>query len=162
MPFDRLDVSILQKLLGEGRITSLDLGREVGLSATACARRVQQLEACGVIQGYQARVALDRLGFPATVMVTITLERQSEDMLEAFETALAKCPSVLWACLMSGSSDYVACLAARDIGDYEQIHKQQLSRLPGVARLQSSFMLREIVRRPAPADMAAQVLKLPG
>lgn len=150
---DKLDRSILRTLIADGRITSLNLASEVGLSATACARRVQQLEAKRYIMGYQAVIGLETLGYGATVIVSITLGRQTEDVLETFERAMIGCASVLWCFLLAGTSDYIACVLARDIKDYERIHKEQLSRLPGVASLQSTFALRQVVSRSAPADL---------
>ncbi len=150
---DKLDRSILRTLIAKGRITSLDLAAEIGLSPTACARRVQQLEGKRYIAGYQAVIGLEELGYGATVIVSITLVRQTEDILETFEQAIIGCASVLWCYLLAGTSDYVACVLARDIKDYERIHKEQLSRLPGVASLQSTFALRQVVSRSAPADL---------
>ena len=149
---DKLDRSIMRTLIADGRITSLDLANEVGLSATACARRVQLLEAKRYIAGYQAVIGLEELGYGATVIVSITLDRQTEDVLETFEQAIISCSSVLWCFLLAGTSDYIACVLAHDIKDYERIHKEQLSRLPGVASLQSTFALRRVVNRSTPAD----------
>jgi DNA-binding Lrp family transcriptional regulator len=95
-------------------------------------------------------VGLKALGLATTVIVRITLKSQSEDSLQAFETAMGACPSVSRCFLMSGSDDYLIMVIARDIQDYEQIHKTQLSRLPHVARIQSSFALREVINRSYP------------
>ncbi len=84
------------------------------------------------------------------MIVQISLKSQSEDSLRAFETAISDCPSVLRCFLMSGSEDYLILVVARDIEDFERIHKTELSRLPHVARIQSSFALREIINRSAP------------
>jgi DNA-binding Lrp family transcriptional regulator len=91
-----------------------------------------------------------RLGLVTTVIVTITLEKQSEEYLAAFEAAIARCPDVVSCHLMSGSDDYHLQVIARDIADFERIHKQHLSRMPGVARIHSSFAMREVVRRAIP------------
>jgi Lrp/AsnC family transcriptional regulator, leucine-responsive regulatory protein len=159
MTLDRLDAAILSKLLDDGRATMLEVSESVGLSPSACARRVKQLEDCGYITGAQATVDLGRLGLPVLALVTFTLTRQTEETLQAFEEAVLKCPPILWCYLMSGSSDYIAGIAARDINHFEAIHKSRLSRLPGVATLQSSFALREVVRRPAPSDLRAELAR---
>ena len=151
---DRFDISILSTLAERGRISAVDLGEVVGLSPTACAKRIQQLEAGGIIVGYSALLGLEPLGYRATVIVTFTLDRQTEDVLDTFERAIAKCASVIWCFLMAGVSDYMACVIARDIADYERIHKEQLSRLPGVAGLQSTFAMRQVVRRSAPSNFS--------
>jgi DNA-binding Lrp family transcriptional regulator len=150
---DRIDRSILRILSEQGRITNHELADAAGLSPTACARRVRLLEERGLIAGYRAELGLAAFGLGATVMVSITLERQTEEAMAAFERAIARCSAVLWCYLMAGSDDYLACVAARDIADFERIHKEQLSRLPGVASLNSNFALRRIVGRAVPADL---------
>jgi len=149
---DRIDLKILAELMGDARASQLNLAEKVGLSATACARRIRQLEDAGVIRGYRADLDATALGLVTTVVVTITLEKQSEDYLAAFEAAIARCPDIVSCHLMSGSDDYHLQVLARDIADFERIHKQQLSRMPGVARIHSSFAMREVVRRPIPEN----------
>jgi DNA-binding Lrp family transcriptional regulator len=85
-----------------------------------------------------------------TVLVQISLKSQSEDLLAAFEKAIVAAPSVVSCHLMSGDDDYVLTVLARDLADYERIHRQELSRLPGVTRLKSSFALREVKSRTLP------------
>jgi Lrp/AsnC family transcriptional regulator, leucine-responsive regulatory protein len=149
---DRIDLKILAELMGDARASQLNLAEKVGLSATACARRIRQLEDTGVIRGYRADLDATALGLVTTVVVTITLEKQSEDYLAAFEAAIARCPDIVSCHLMSGSDDYHLQVLARDIADFERIHKQHLSRMPGVARIHSSFAMREVVRRPIPEN----------
>lgn len=156
MQLDRFDVSILSALLRSGRASHVELAEEVGLSATACARRQKALEENGLIVGYEAVLGLTRLGLATTVMVRITLDSQNEEALKAFEQAVIDCPSVVRCFLMSGSDDYWLTVLARDIQDFEHIHKTQLSRLPRVARIQSSFAMREIVNRSAPPAALAK------
>jgi DNA-binding Lrp family transcriptional regulator len=147
---DRIDATLLLALATNARASQVELAGRVGLSSTAIARRQRSLEALGIIQGYHAVLALDRLGLATTVLVRITLESQSEEALGAFEAAVARCPSVLRCWLMSGRDDYIVTVVARDIEDYERIHRTELSRLPRVARIESSFALREVVSRLVP------------
>jgi DNA-binding Lrp family transcriptional regulator len=147
---DRADIALLTEITANARYSHVDLADRVGLSSTACARRLAALEQDGFIEGYQAILGLKRLGLGTTVIVRITLESQSEDALEAFEKAVVSCPSVVRCLLMSGSDDYLVTVLARDIEDFEHIHKTQLSRLPRVARIQSSFAIRTIVNRSFP------------
>jgi Lrp/AsnC family leucine-responsive transcriptional regulator len=147
---DRIDQRILTELVSDARISHIDLAEKVGLSPTACARRIRHLEDAGVIRGYRADLDATALGLVTTVVVTITLEKQSEDYLAAFEAAIGRCPDVVSCHLMSGSDDYHLQVVARDIADFERIHKQHLSRMPGVARIHSSFAMREVVRRTIP------------
>lgn len=150
MKLDRIDTAILSELVGNGRLSQADLSARVGLSPTACARRQKALEDSGIIIGYQAVLGLDRLGFSTTVIVRITLDSQSEEALDAFERAVEQCPSVMRCFLMSGSDDYLVAVSARNLEHFERIHRTELSRLPRVARLQSSFSLREVVNRAVP------------
>lgn len=133
-------------------MSQVELAQRIPLSATAIARRIRALEEKGVIEGYQARVNRKALGVGTTVIVHIGLTSQHEDVLEAFEAAVAKAPSVASCHLMSGEDDYLLTVMARDLADYERIHKEQLARLPGVARLRSSFALREVADKPLPAS----------
>lgn len=147
---DRIDHRILTELAANGRLSQAELSARVGLSPTAAARRQKALEEAGYIAGYQAVLGLDRLGFGATVIVRITLESQSEDALDAFEKAIVQCPSVVRCFLMSGSDDYIVAVNTGTIEDFEHIHRNELARLPRVARIQSSFALREVINRAVP------------
>ena len=149
---DALDRAILGALLEDGRLSQVELVERIPLSATAIARRIRALEERGVIQGYQARISRRALGLTVTVIVQISLKSQNEDLLKAFEEAIASAPSVVSCHLMSGEDDYLVTVLARDLADFERIHKEQLSRLPGVARLKSSFALRQVANKPLPAS----------
>jgi len=149
---DALDRSILGCLLEEGRLTQVELAERIPLSPTAIARRIRGLEEAGVIEGYQARISRKALGLDMTVIVQIGLKSQNEDLLKSFEEAVARAPSVVSCLLMSGEDDYLVTVMARDLADFERIHKEQLSRLPGVVRLKSSFALRDVANKPLPAS----------
>lgn len=150
MRLDRIDRAILRELAANGRLSHAELSQRVGLSPTACARRQKALEDARVIAGYQAVLGLDRLGLSATVIVRITLDSQSEEALDAFERAIVQCPSVVRCFLMSGDDDYIVAVNARSIEDFERIHRTELARLPRIARIQSSFALREVINRAVP------------
>lgn len=152
---DRTDLHLLRCLLDDARLSHVELSTRIGLSPTACARRLQRLTETGVVRRYRVELDRRRLGYGGLVIVRITLERQSEDCLRAFEKAVARCPSVLSCYLMSGAADYQVTVAARDIADYERVHNTQLSRLPHVARIESSFALREVINRDVPPEMLA-------
>ncbi len=147
MELDSIDRRILREVVQNARISQMVLAERVGLSPTACNRRLHALEKKGVIKGYAAEIDAAELGFMMTVHVHITLDRQSEDALSAFEREIRKCPDVVSCYLMSGSDDYLVHVQARNMADYERIHKQHLSRMPGVARLHSSFAMRNVVKR---------------
>lgn len=143
-------MTILAELTANARASHTELSGRVGLSSTALARRQKALEENGYITGYQATLNLAQFGLGTTVIVMITLESQSDQSLKTFEAAVLKCPSVVRGFLMSGSDDYILIVVARDIEDFERIHRTELSRLPRVARIQSSFALREVVNRAVP------------
>ena len=125
-------------------MTNADLADRVGLSASACLRRVRGLEEAGVIAGFVLLVDPQAIGRPVDVFVEIALETQAEHSLDDFEAAVADCPEVMSCHLMAGDFDYIVHLAVEDTADYERIHKQYLSRLPGVARIRSSFAIRTV------------------
>ena len=150
---DRADRRLLLELSLHGRAANVELAQAVHLSASAVARRQRGLEEAGVIRGYSADIDPAAFGFTTTVVVQVTLKGQSEADLSEFEAAVQRCDSVLRCFLMSGSDDYLLILLVRDLVDFERVHKTQLSRLPHVARIQSSFALRDVVRRALPADL---------
>jgi Lrp/AsnC family transcriptional regulator, leucine-responsive regulatory protein len=146
---DATDRRILTALQRDGRITNADLSDIVNLSPSACHRRVQRMEETGVIAAYVALLNPRALGKPTTVFVEITLQGQADDLLDAFETAVARVPDILECHLMAGTADYLLKILAEDTEDFARIHRQYLSRLPGVAKMQSSFALRTVVKTTA-------------
>jgi Lrp/AsnC family leucine-responsive transcriptional regulator len=144
---DRIDRSILELLQQDGRLTNAALAEKVHLSPSACLRRVQRLEQTGVIDRYVAVLDPAAIGRPTSVFVEVTLNSQREEALNAFEQAVRACPEVLECHLMSGGSDYLLHVAVENTQDYERLHKQNLSRLPNVARIRSSFALRTVCKR---------------
>lgn len=146
-PLDEFDTHIVRILRSDGRISNADLAAQVGLSPSACLRRVRLLERSGVIAGY---VAIIREGAPEdrlVVFTQITLDRQTEEFLNRFESAVCRCPEITDCHLMTGLADYLLKIEVKNAGDYERLHKEVLSRLPGVARIQSSFAIRTVVSR---------------
>lgn len=156
MVLDRIDLAILAQLASNARMSHVQLSQAVGLSTTACARRIRALEEGGVVIGYGTTFNLEALDLGTTVIVRISLDSQSKEALQAFETAIADCPSVVRCVLLSGSDDYLVIVTVSDIRDFESVHEMQLSRLPGVARMQSSFALREVVSHALPPALFAR------
>ncbi|MBW9061932.1 Lrp/AsnC family transcriptional regulator [Rhizobium herbae] len=148
MAIDAIDAAILRILQQNGRIANAELAEKVGLSASACSRRVDILEKTGVISGYHARLSHKALDYRIMVIVHISLSGQFAKTLAEFEAAVKLCPNVLVCYLMSGEYDYILRVAAKDLEDYERIHRDWLSALPHVVKINSSFSLREIIDRP--------------
>ena len=144
MKLDRFDHTILSVLQADGRISNVDLADRAKLSESACLRRVRALEASGLIKGYVAQVDQAKAGLPVNVFVNITLVHQDLTELKAFEEAVQEIPEVMECYLMSGEHDYVLRVVVADVNDYERIHQRYLTRLPGVARVNSSFALRTV------------------
>lgn len=146
---DPVDKSLLRRLQERGRATNAELAEAANLSESACFRRVRTLESEGVITGYVATVNPHAVGLALTVFVSITLSSQAQDVLEAFERAVAAAPEIMECHLMTGQADYMIRLVASDVEDLERMHATLLTRLPGVARINSSIALRTVVRRSA-------------
>ena len=147
--FDRTDRYILRLLQTDGRMSNADLAERVHLSPSACLRRVKRLEEDGLIEGYRMLLNQQAIGKPTNVFVEISLKNQNEEMLDTFERAVIQCPDIMECYLMAGDADYVVRVIATDVADYERIHRTYLSRLPGVARLRSSFALRTVCHKTA-------------
>jgi len=145
-PLDRIDRRILAALQADCRQPIADLADKAGLSASACHRRVKLLEDRGVIAGYAARLNGAKLGYTMEFFVEISLDRQSDDALEKFEAAVRRVPEILECHLMTGQFDYLLRIGVVDNSDYERIHRDRLSRLPGAMRIQSSLALRAVKR----------------
>lgn len=147
---DELDEAILRHLEHHGRATNFEVGEAVGLSASAASRRIQALEAAGAIRGYRALVDDRLLGKRMTVFIRVSLERQSAAVLAAFEAAVRRCKGITSCHLMAGHFDYMLVVRVSDIDDYGRLHQKELSRLPGVTRLETSFALRDVLEGDEP------------
>jgi Lrp/AsnC family transcriptional regulator, leucine-responsive regulatory protein len=142
---DELDTAILRYLERQGRATNFEVGEAVGLSPSAASRRILALEAAGAIRGYRALIDDRMLGKSMTVYIRVTLERQSAAVLGAFETAVRRCRDIVSCHLMAGQYDYMLVARVAGIDDYGRLHQNELSRLPGVTRLETSFALRDVL-----------------
>lgn len=147
MQTDRIDQAILKLLADDARASVSQVANEVGLSQSACTRRIQALEAGGHILGYRARIGHRLLGFRVTALVDITLGTQVEEDLAQFESAVAEIDGVVECALVSGSQDYRLKILCRDLDDYERLHRERLGKLPGVLTINSSFVLRAVPTR---------------
>lgn len=142
---DDLDAAILRYLERHGRATNYEVGEAVGLSPSAASRRILALENSGAIRGYRAMIDDRMLGKRMTVYIRVTLERQSAAVLGAFEAAVRRCHGIVSCNLMAGQYDYMLVARVADIDDYGRLHQNELSRLPGVTRLETSFALRDVM-----------------
>jgi len=147
MKIDATDRAILVALQLDGRMTNVELAERVHLSESACLRRVRLLEDNGVIERYTMLVSPAAVGINGNVFAEITLNSQKQEDLDAFEAAVRAVPEVMECYLVTGEYDYLLRVVARDTVDYERIHHEHLTRLPGVARVKTSFTLRTVAKK---------------
>jgi Lrp/AsnC family transcriptional regulator, leucine-responsive regulatory protein len=147
MNLDLIDKKLLRELQKDGRLTNADLAHRIGLSASACFRRLQRLEEHGVIEGYSAMLSGEAIGKPTTVFIEVTLDSQVGKALDAFERAVSACDDILECHLMSGDFDYLLRVAVADMRDYERMHRQRVAAFPHVARIRTAFAMRAVVAK---------------
>jgi Lrp/AsnC family leucine-responsive transcriptional regulator len=144
MELDKFDISILEALQRDARISMQDLSSHVGLTSSPCWTRIKRMEEAGVIEGYAVRVNAEKLGLPDTVIVHVTLDSHSDEALFQFGQALEAIPEVLEAFLVSDDYDYYVRIAVKDTRDYERLLREKLYRIPGIRHSKSSFVLRSL------------------
>ena len=141
---DATDRRIIAELQRDARLSHQDLSERVGLSPTPCARRVRILEQKGYITGYTALIDEARMGFGFTVFVSVQLDRQVDDRLVSFEKAVAQFPEVVDCWLMTGNRDYLLRVAVSGLAEFERFLTGRLTKVPGVASLESSIPIRRV------------------
>ncbi len=147
MDLDRYDKAILAALQADGRISNVELAARVNLSESACLRRVRVLEEAGMIDRYVALLNQAKAGVSGNVFVFIALHREVESELAAFELAVRDIPEVMECYLMTGEFDYLLRVVVSDMADFERLHRDSLTRLPGVARVNSSVAIRTVRKK---------------
>jgi Lrp/AsnC family leucine-responsive transcriptional regulator len=140
---DAVDRKILELLQADGRMSLAELAEKVGLSPSPCLRRVRMLED-GVISRYVAVLDQRAVGLPVSVFVSIKLEKQRQESLDRFAKAIERWPEVLECYLMTGSRDYWMRVVVPDLDAYERFVKQKLTRVEGIASIESSFALEQV------------------
>jgi Lrp/AsnC family transcriptional regulator, leucine-responsive regulatory protein len=144
---DETDYSILHHLQNSGRMPNAELADAVKLSPSPCLRRVKALEAAGIIKQYVALVDAKAVGLPISVMVNVSLHSQEKISLVEFETKILGYEEVLECYLMTGGFDYSLRVVVPDLESYEKFLAEKLTRIKGVANIQSSFTLKQVVYR---------------
>ena len=147
---DKIDRKLLQVLARDGRVAWSELAEQIGLSLTPTLRRVRQLEEAGYIQGYVAQLDEGKLAGRVCVFVAVTLTSQAEDVIARFEEQIALAPEVMSCFLMTGVADYNLRVVVPDLDTYHRFLTRTLTRIPGVAHINSSFALRTVLMRPSP------------
>ena len=150
MEIDKIDRKLLTLLQADGRMSNAQLAAEVGLSPAASPRRVQRLESGGLIEGYSARLNTRLLGGQQTVYIEITLDRQNETAMEAFERAVVALPEVQECHAVAADYDFLLRVDVDSGSDYERLRRRELADLPHVQRMRSVFGLRSVKRASGP------------
>lgn len=136
---DSKDRQIIRALQIDGRMTNQDLADKVSLSPSPCLRRLRNLEKAGVIRGYSVDVDAKAYGLPVTVFVRVKLEKHTEDIVRHFEKRILGIEQVLECHVMTGQSDYLLKVAARDLSDYENFVRRHLHPIGSIASIDTSF-----------------------
>lgn len=144
-----IDYKILKYLQDNARLSNVELSEHIHLSQSPCLRRVRNMEASGVIKGYVALVDQNTVGLTVSVFVNVRLEKQIEQALEIFEETVQKWSEVMECYLMTGDSDYLLRVVASDLAAYERFLMDKLTRVPGVASINSSFALKQVTYKTA-------------
>ena len=148
MKLDRIDRRILEQMQRNGRISNLELADAVGLSPTPCSRRVKRLEESGIIEKHVTLLNQSRLGLKLTAFITIAMDRHTPDRFDNFETQVAAFPEVIECAVVTGqSADYLVKAVVPDMEYYEAFLLGKLTRIEGVTGVQSSFVLRPVIRK---------------
>ena len=147
---DAIDFQILRELSIDGRASDVWLGEKINLSSTAVARRRKILEERQAVLSYSADLNLPMLGFSVVVFVALELGSQAERALNEFEREVVKCPSVSYCGFVSGDTDFLIMLNVESFEDYDRVYRRELSMLPHVSRIRSSFVIREVASRSTP------------
>jgi DNA-binding Lrp family transcriptional regulator len=144
MKLDKLDLHILAELQADGSLSNVALARRVHLSPSPCLARVKALEAAGVIRRYVALVDAAAVGLGLNVFISISLKTQSKEALADFEQRIAEHEEVMECYLMTGDSDYLIRVAVADIAALEKFILEQLTPIPGIEKIRSSFALKQV------------------
>lgn len=149
LELDAIDRRILAELQRDARMSVQELSNRIGLSPSPCARRVRILEQSGVIRGYTLILDEAAMGFPISVFVSVKLDRQIDDRLRTFEDAVRKFPEVTDCWLMTGDRDYLVRVAVADLSEFEHFLTGKLTKVAGVASLESSLPIRRVKQQSA-------------
>jgi len=159
LKLDSIDWNILSRMQADARLSNVELAKAVGLSPSPCLNRVRALEEAGYISRYVTLLDALRVGLKVSVFIHVTLERQIEPALEAFEKAVRDRPEVMECYLMTGDADYLLRVVVPDIQALEAFILKFLTRMPGVGNIRSSFALKQVKYQtalPLPAATAVR------
>jgi Lrp/AsnC family transcriptional regulator len=141
---DQTDRRILSILQTEPDVRATEIGERIGLSQSACWRRIQRLREEGVIKDQPAVLDREKVGLTTMVFAHVKLTSHGRGNLTEFADAVREYPEVLDCYVVLGNNDFLLRIVAEDIKDYERFMYEKLSQLPGVQEVNSSIALSEI------------------
>ena len=147
---DAIDREILAHLQAEGRLTVTDLAGRILLSVSRCQRRLRELEADGVVRGYHADVDAEKVGLAFTAIVFVTMHQEDRQTVADFEAGVAEVPEIVRAQRLFGDPDYLLRVVVADLHAYQRVYDEKLASLPGVQRLTSTLVMKDVVDRGLP------------
>ncbi|SHL49844.1 transcriptional regulator, AsnC family [Roseovarius litoreus] len=150
MKLDARDLDILRVLSAEGRITKADLAERVGLSASPCWERLKKLEQAGIIEGYNARINLKKLGPNVTVFVAAELADHTPASFRAFEDSVQRYPEITACWALGGGFDYLLQIVTTDIDAYQRLIDDMLDQRIGLARYFTYIVTKPVKAPGAP------------
>lgn len=142
---DATDIRILGELQRDGSLTNVELASRINLSPSPCLARVKRLEKIGVISRRVTLLDARRLGLKVVVFISVSLDKQRRETLDTFERKIAALPQVMECYLMSGDADYLLRVVVPDVEALERLIIDQITRIPGVASIRSSFALKQVL-----------------
>lgn len=142
---DAIDIRILGELQRDGSLTNVELASRINLSPSPCLARVKRLEKIGVISRRVTLLDARRLGLKVVVFISVSLDKQRRETLDTFERKIAALPQVMECYLMSGDADYLLRVVVPDVEALERLIIDQITRIPGVASIRSSFALKQVL-----------------
>ncbi len=142
---DAIDRKILSLLQEDGRLSVTDLASRVGLTISPCHRRLRELEQRGVIRGYRAVLNPDAIGLLFQALVFVTMRQEDRETLVKFEERVAEISEVVQAQRLFGDPDYLLRVITADLAAYQRLEDDTLAALPGVQRLNSTLVMKQVV-----------------
>ena len=146
LKLDKIDYKILRIIQSEGRISNINLADKIGLSPSPCLRRLKNLKG-DVIKKYVGLVEPKAVGFLINAFINVSLQSQKERFLKIFEQKISLYNEVSECYLMTGSSDYLLRVVTRDLEEYERFVIDKLTKIEGIANIQTSFALKPLIQR---------------
>lgn len=147
--FDRIDRAIMEILQTNAKLSNVELAQAVGLSPAPCLRRVQALEEKGVIQGYVALLNMRSVKLGVETFIQVQMNSQIKSILDVFENTVKRFPGVLECHVLTGDWDYLLHVVAEDLDAIQVFLQDNLSQIPGVMRIKTSFAVRRVIKRDA-------------